>query len=88
MTSDRHVFTDHARFEMARRSLSEQLIEDVLRKPGQRWQIRPGRELLQSKVSMGEPAREYVVRVIVDVDRAPNEIVTAYRTSKMAKYWR
>lgn len=37
---------------------------------------------------MGQPAKEYVVRVIVDVDRTPNEIVTAYRTSKMAKYWR
>jgi hypothetical protein len=28
------------------------------------------------------------VRVFVDVDRAPPEVVTAYRTSKLAKYWR
>jgi hypothetical protein len=30
----------------------------------------------------------YLVRVFVDVDRTPAEVVTVYRTSKMAKYWR
>jgi uncharacterized protein YuzE len=35
---------------------------------------------------MGHPEKMYVVRVIVDVDRNPNEAVTAYRTSKMDKY--
>jgi len=29
-----------------------------------------------------------MVRVVVDVDREPNEVVTAYRTSKIEKYWR
>ena len=28
------------------------------------------------------------VRVIVDVEREPVVIVTAYRTSKVEKYWR
>jgi hypothetical protein len=37
---------------------------------------------------MGRPARVYLVRVFVDVDREPPEVVTAYRTSKLAKYWR
>jgi hypothetical protein len=30
----------------------------------------------------------YLVRVIVDVDRQPAEVVTVYRTSRIAKYWR
>lgn len=46
----RYLLTDHARFEMALRGLSDRLVKDVLESPGQRWQIRPGRELLQSKV--------------------------------------
>jgi len=29
---------------------------------------------------------DYLVRVIIDVDRNPNEIVTVYRTTKFAKY--
>ena len=37
---------------------------------------------------MGDPLKDYVIRVIVDVDRTPNEVVTAYRTSKIDKYWR
>jgi hypothetical protein len=35
---------------------------------------------------LGAPARDYVVRVFVDVDRTPPQIVTAYRTSKLTKY--
>jgi hypothetical protein len=27
-------------------------------------------------------------RVFVDVDRSPAEVVTVYRTSRIAKYWR
>jgi len=31
--------------------------------------------------------RRYLVRVIVDTDESPPRVVTAYRTSKIAKYW-
>jgi len=30
----------------------------------------------------------YLVRVVVDVDRRPPEVVTVYRTTKLRKYWR
>lgn len=36
---------------------------------------------------MGEPEKYYLVRVFVDVDRDPAEIVTVYRTSRIEKYW-
>ena len=32
--------------------------------------------------------RMYLVRVFVDIDREPAEVVTTYRSSKIAKYWR
>jgi hypothetical protein len=32
--------------------------------------------------------RVYLLRVVVDVDRRPAEVVTAYRTSRVSKYWR
>lgn len=57
--------------------------------PRRRWEVRPGRHVLQSKGSMGDhPPRIFIVRVVVDVDRRLNEVVAAYRTSKMEKYWR
>ena len=58
----------------------------VLVAPEQRHRVRPGREVLQSRVTFGD--KTYLVRVFVDVDRKPAEVVTAYRTSKIAKYWR
>lgn len=82
------VFNPHALFEMARRGLSEAIVGAVLSFPGQRFEVRPGRHVLQSRINLGHPVREYLVRVFVDIDRRPAEVVTAYRTSKFSKYWR
>ncbi|MFI5339393.1 MAG: DUF4258 domain-containing protein [Candidatus Methylomirabilales bacterium] len=78
----------HAEFEMGRRGLSKETIRQILSAPEQRLEIRPGRVLLQSRIAIGEPARMYLVRVVVDIERQPAEVVTAYRTSKMSKYWK
>ena len=34
------------------------------------------------------PPTTYLLRVFVDTDREPPEVVTVYRTSKITKYWR
>jgi hypothetical protein len=73
---------------MERRALDEEVIRAILLSPEQRDEIRTGRIVLQSRVWMGAPAKHYVVRVFVDVDRDPAEVVTVYRTSKLSKYWR
>lgn len=54
--------------------------------PEQRIQMRPGREVLQSRIAL--QGKTYLVRVFVDVDRKPPEVMTVYRTSKIEKYWR
>lgn len=82
------VLTPHAHREMQRRGLETSVVEAVLAGPEQRRTARPGRAIYQSRFSLGEPPRMYLVRVIVDVDRRPPEIVTAYRTSKIVKYGR
>lgn len=83
-----YVIIEHAAFEMRRRRLSEEVVRGVLASPEQQWEVRPGRIVLQSRVALGAPAKTYLVRVVVDVDRDPAEVVTAYRTSKLSKYWR
>ena len=83
-----YVFTPHARFEMARRGLPEVVVREVLSAPGQRIEIRPGRVLYQSIVEEPQGAGRRLVRVVVDVDRQPAEVVTAYRTCRIARYWR
>ena len=80
--------SSHARFEMERRGISEAEIARVLSAPEQADLVRPGRVVYQSRMVFEEPGKTYLVRVFVDIDRRPAEVVTAYRTSKIEKYWK
>ena len=82
----RYVIVPHAAFEAKRRGIDRAIIQAVLSAPDQRLTVRPGRVVLQSRLGVG--VRSYLVRVVVDVDRDPAEVVTAYRTTKLAKYWK
>jgi hypothetical protein len=82
------VLTTHAAFEMGRRGLSEDLVRAVVTSPDQVLADRPGRKVFQSQQVDETSQKVYLVRVFVDVDRKPAEVVTAYRTSKVQKYWR
>lgn len=80
------IVPPHAAEQMRRRGIDETTLESVLSAPERRLPMRPGRDLLEKVVDFH--GRSYLVRVIVDVDRMPVEIVTAYRTSKIEKYRR
>lgn len=80
--------TDHALMEMARRQIAEVDVARVLSAPEQTEPVRPGREVYQSRLEFGDPLKIYLLRVFVDVDRQPPDVVTVYRTSKIKKYWR
>jgi hypothetical protein len=54
--------------------------------PEQRYAARVGRDVLQLRMAFN--GKEYLIRVFFDVDRMPAEVVTVYRTSNLAKYWR
>ena len=82
-----YTITPHAAFEMQRRGIGAEIVQSVLAKPEQRLEVRTGRVVLQSRIAMGLPERTYLVRVFVDIDRTPAEIVTVYRTRKISKYW-
>ncbi|MBI4305304.1 MAG: hypothetical protein HY678_03195 [Chloroflexi bacterium] len=83
-----YVLTEHALYEINRRNITPDIVRNVLAKPEQRFQVRAGRDVLQSRAAMGADNKIYLVRVFVDVDRVPAEVVTAYRTSKIEKYRR
>lgn len=83
-----YVFTPHLCEKAALRGIPLDLVRDVLAGPDQRVVIWPGRIVLQSRCEVCEPKKLYLVRVVVDVDRKPAEVVTAYLTSRIAKYWK
>jgi len=80
------IVTPHAVDQMKRRGIDETTLESVLDSPERRLAVRPGRDVLERVVEFH--GRSYLVRVIVDVDRLPVEVVTVYRTSKIDKYRR
>ena len=82
----RYLITPHALLEMQRRRVGETIIRDVLAAPEQRHAVRAGCDVLQSRIAFGDKSQ--LVRVFVDIDRRPAEVVTVYRTSRIAKYWR
>ncbi len=82
------ILTGHARSRMKRRGISEAEVRETLRSPETVAPVRPGRRVAQKCFAMGDPPREYLIRVFVDTDRSPPEVVTVYRTSRLAKYRR
>lgn len=77
--------SSHARFEMGRRRLKRADVIATIRNPGQVLPSIKGRRIYQSKIG---PAGRMLLRVIVKEDARAYHVVTAYKTSKIAKYWR
>ena len=80
--------TEHAQDQMARRQISQDDVANVLAAPGQIQAVRQGRDVYQSRIKAGKPPKRYLLRVFIDIDREPPEVVTVYRTGKITKYWR
>ena len=78
---------EHASEQASRRGLSEATVLEVARTPEQRVAIRPGREIRQSRITLPAGGRLYLVRVVVDTILQEETVVTAYRTSRIEKYW-
>jgi len=80
MDLSRAILTEHAARQMARRQLAEADVRRVLTAPEEVLPVHPGRVVAQALIGA------YLMRVFVDVDRTPAEVVAAYRTSKIEKY--
>ncbi|MGD0496878.1 MAG: DUF4258 domain-containing protein [Bryobacteraceae bacterium] len=78
----------HAEWEMARRGIPLALVRAVMGHPEQRLagESRTGRWIYQSRLRF-EDGKMYLLRVVVDEGEQPPVIITAYRTSKVEKYW-
>ena len=78
----------HAEWEMARRRLPLAMVQAVMDAPEQRFRDEPrsGAWIYQSRLWF-EDGKMYLLRVVVAEEHVPPLIVTAYRTSKIEKYW-
>ena len=74
-----------ARFEMGRRGISRAQVIRMIRQPGQTLPTVKGRRIYPGFLGR---ARRLLLRVIVREDAGLTIWVTAYKTSKVARYWR
>jgi len=79
--------SQHAATEMRRRDIALDVVMDVLRNPQQIVVGRVGRKVYQSRIVFGD-GKTYLVRVVVADEQMPSVVITVYRTSKVARYWR
>jgi hypothetical protein len=77
----------HARNEMNRREIPENLVQTILQNPGQIVDEYGNMKAYQSIIG-SETGKNYLVRVIVNDTVEPEKVVTVYKTSKIKKYWR
>ena len=68
-----YLITSHA-VEIRRRGIEENIVRRILAAPEQRHVGRPGRDVLQSRIAL--TGKTYLLRVFVDIDRDPAEVVT------------
>ena len=71
---------------MERRQIPRAVLDSVLNHPEQVVSEKSGRSAYQSRIDFGGGTC-YLVRAIVDTGSDPPLVVTAYRTSKIDKYW-
>ena len=82
-----YILTQHAREEMVIREIPESILDAVMQSPGQIVPEKDDLVAYQSVVTFPD-AGEMLVRAIVADQNPPLRVITVYRTSKLAKYWR
>ena len=81
-----YELSNHVREEIARRRIPLATVESVLANPQQKVSEHGDVLCYQSNMEINQ--KEYLVRIMVNEVRTPARVVTVYRTSKIAKYWK
>ena len=81
------VFSEHALFEMKRRGIEKESVKEVVERPQQEIPSRNNKIILQSKYLNGLQNKEMLLRVIGRKSGKDILIITAYKTSRIERYW-
>jgi hypothetical protein len=79
-------FSKHVLEELGKRKIPQKLVEQALYAPEQKVPEVDDIMCYQSRVEIS--GKTYLLRVMVNEMLNPAVVVTMYRTSKVAKYWR
>jgi hypothetical protein len=82
------VISDHAREQMEERGITEEMVFSIIENPQQTIAQGEDKLIYQSVWYFEHEAKEFLVRVFVNIVKIPNLVITVYLTSKVEKYWR
>ncbi len=80
-------FTEHALFEMSRRSITNRQVEEAVNNPQQELRSLKDRVIIQNRYYDDIVEKEMILRVIGNRGSDSFEVITVYKTSKVEKYW-
>ena len=80
--------SNHARAQMSDRGIAEEMVMGIIASPQQTVTQGEEKMIYQSVKYFEEDDRNFLVRVFVNIIKQPNLVITVYRTTKIAKYWR
>jgi hypothetical protein len=79
------LISNHAKEQMELRQVSLEVVMSVLANP-QQILTEEGKKIYQSIINFEEEGN-YLVRVFVNAEKDPKNVITVYRTSKIEKYY-
>ncbi|MDF9409498.1 MAG: hypothetical protein A4E52_00070 [Pelotomaculum sp. PtaB.Bin013] len=79
-------FTKHAKGQLKERGLAEEIVIETLLNPEQAFYQEPDVFVSQRRYRL--KGKEYLIRVASKRNGEILVVLTAYRTSKISKYWR
>ena len=74
----------HCIQQLKKRNITQQSVLDVIENAGEKVLIE---DVSVYQKTIVENGRHYLIRVFVNEDKIPPLIITAYKTSKIDKYW-
>jgi len=81
------VITSHARLMMGRRQIGEEDVLYVAASPQQVVSLQGARMVYQSRLHDSIEGKEMLYRIILEQREEEVIIITAYKTSRIDKYW-
>ncbi|MFH0948633.1 MAG: DUF4258 domain-containing protein [Elusimicrobiota bacterium] len=82
------ILPEHIKLQIEERKISEHLVIKTLTNPEQTIESAKGRKIAQNKYFDGPKNKEYLLCVIFKEEQDCRVGITAYKTSKIKKYWR
>ena len=87
MASDNVIITGHAMHQIQLRVINPELVLDVAMNPQQVVPTLGGRQVSQSQYFDTIEQKTMLLRVIVATEGQQITVLTAYKTSRLEKYW-